>query len=124
MTAPVFSLILLSVALSAFAQVVLKLGMSGAAVSRALAEGGAAHVAWAVASEWRVLAGLTLYLASAGAWLFVLARLQVSAAYPFVGLGFVLTLLLGWWWLGDTLSASRIVGTLFVAAGVVLISRS
>jgi len=65
MTAPVFSLILLSVALSAFAQVVLKLGMSGAAVSRALAEGGAAHVAWAVASEWRVLAGLTLYLASA-----------------------------------------------------------
>jgi multidrug transporter EmrE-like cation transporter len=124
MTAPVFSLILLSVALSAFAQVVLKLGMSGAAVSRALAEGGAAQVAWAVAGEWRVLAGLGLYLASAAAWLFVLARLQVSAAYPFVGLGFVLTLLLGWAWLGDTLSASRIVGTLLVAAGVVLISRS
>jgi multidrug transporter EmrE-like cation transporter len=124
MTTPVFALILLSVALSALAQVVLKLGMSGAAVSRALAEGGASHVALAVASEWRVLAGLALYLASAGAWLFVLARLQVSAAYPFVGLGFVLTLLLGWWWLGDTLSASRVVGTLLVAAGVVLIARS
>ncbi|MCW5632882.1 MAG: EamA family transporter [Rubrivivax sp.] len=124
MTLPVFGLILLSIALSALAQVVLKLGMSAAGVSRALADGGAAHVAWAVASEWRVLAGLALYLASAAAWLFVLARLQVSAAYPFVGLGFVLTLLLGWWWLGDTLSAERVLGTLLVAAGVVLIARS
>jgi len=123
-TVPVLGLILLSVALSALAQVALKLGMSGTAVSRALAEGGAGQVAWAVASEWRVLAGLALYFGSAAAWLFVLARLPVSAAYPFVGLGFVLTLLIGWGWLGDTVSATRVLGTLLVAAGVVLIARS
>ena len=123
MTTPMFALILLSVTLSALAQVVLKLGMSGAAVRGALADGGAAQVAWAVASEWRVLAGLALYFASAAAWLFVLARLQVSAAYPFVGLGFVLVLLLGWVWLGDTPSAARVLGTLLVAVGVVLIAR-
>jgi len=123
MTLPLLGLILLSVSLSALAQVALKLGMSGAGVTRALADGGAAQVAWAVASEWRVLGGLVLYFASAAAWLFVLARLQVSAAYPFVGLGFVLTLLLGWAWLGDTLSVGRVLGTLLVAAGVVLIAR-
>ena len=124
MTAPLFALILFSVTLSALAQVALKLGMSGAAVSRALAEGGSLQVAAAVASDWRVLGGLALYLGSAAAWLFVLARLPVSAAYPFVGLGFVLTLLLGWLALGDTLSAGRVLGTLLVAAGVMLIARS
>lgn len=123
MTAPVLWLILFSVSLSALAQVVLKLGMSGAAVAGALAEGGAANVALAVAGEWRVLAGLALYFGSAAAWLFVLARLPVSVAYPFVGLGFVLTLLLGWAWLGDTPSATRVAGTLLVALGVVLVAR-
>jgi multidrug transporter EmrE-like cation transporter len=123
MSARLLALILASVALSALAQVVLKIGMSGPAISRALHEGGTARVAWAVASEWRVLGGLALYLASAAAWLFVLAKLQVSAAYPFVGLGFVITLLLGWLVLGDSVNLTRVLGTLLVAAGVVLIAR-
>ena len=124
MTPSLLALIVFSVSLSALAQIVLKLGMSSSAVVRALQDEPAFGVVVAIATDWRVLGGLTLYFASAAAWLFVLARMQVSAAYPFVGLGFVLTMVLGWWLLGDSLSATRLVGTLLVAAGVVLIARS
>ena len=124
MTPSLLALIVFCVSLSALAQIVLKLGMSSSAVVRALQDEPAFGVVVAIATDWRVLGGLTLYFASAAAWLFVLARMQVSAAYPFVGLGFVLTMVLGWWLLGDSLSATRLVGTLLVAAGVVLIARS
>lgn len=117
-------LIVSSVSLSALAQLVLKLGMSQPAVLGALRDAPPAQMAFAVATDLRVVCGLALYFASAAIWLFVLARLPVSAAYPFVGLGFVLTMLLGWLVLNETLSPSRVAGTLLVGMGVVLIARS
>ena len=45
-------------------------------------------------------------------------------AYPFVGIGFILTMLAGAWWLDESLSAARIAGTLMIAAGCVLVARS
>jgi multidrug transporter EmrE-like cation transporter len=116
--------IVLSVSLSAAAQVLLKAGMSRPSVLAALAGGNHAHAAAAIATSAWVVGGLTLYFASAAVWLLVLARIPVSAAYPFVGLGFVLTMLFGWLALGENLSAMRVAGTLLVAAGVVVIARS
>ena len=48
----------------------------------------------------------------------------LSMAYPFVGLGFVMTMLLGWAFLNEDIGLLRIVGTLLIVAGVVLVSRS
>ena len=79
--------------------------------------------AWLVASNPWVVLGLALYFLSAIVWLLVLSRVDVSFAYPFVGIGFILTMLMGWLALGDLMSPSRVVGTLLIAAGVVLIAR-
>jgi len=57
-------------------------------------------------------------------WLLVLARVPVSQAYPFVGLGFVLVMLLGWALQGDVISPARLLGTLLISVGVVLVARS
>jgi drug/metabolite transporter (DMT)-like permease len=70
-----------------------------------------------------VWAGLVLYVASAGVWLGVLSRWEVSKAYPLVGLGFVLTLGVGWA-LGEQVGALRVAGVVLIAAGVVLVSQS
>jgi multidrug transporter EmrE-like cation transporter len=67
---------------------------------------------------------LLIYFLSAGVWLFVLARVDVSLAYPFVGLGFILTMLLGWGMRGEILSVHRVAGTALIVAGVVLLARS
>lgn len=117
-------LVLLSVSLSALAQLLLKMGMSSADVARALLDAPPLRMALAIASNRHVLAGLVLYFTSAAVWLFVLARLQLSMAYPFVGLGFIVTMLLGWLFLDDPLSTTRVAGTLLVTVGVVLIARS
>jgi multidrug transporter EmrE-like cation transporter len=116
------SLILLSVAVTAVAQVILKRGMSGSLMGEALAQGWVSATLAVVSNAW-VVAGLGLYFLGAVIWLVVLNRVPVSFAYPFVGLGFVVTAVLAWALLGEGLSAERAFGTLLVALGVVLIAR-
>jgi multidrug transporter EmrE-like cation transporter len=117
-------LILTSVSLSALAQICLKLGMSGEEVQRALADGSRLRAAGTVAGSPFVFLGLLLYAVGAVVWLLVLARLDVSVAYPFVGIGFVITMLLGFLVLGEPVGALRLAGTLLVAVGVVLVART
>ena len=120
-----FLLILLSVAMSACAQLLLKLGVGAASAGEAVgAEPGVAARGMAfLLSPW-VIAGLALYGLGAVVWLFVLQKVPLSAAYPFVGMGFVFTMVLGVTALGETLTMGRIIGTLMIAAGCVTVARS
>jgi len=117
-------LILGSVGVSAVAQFLLKLGMSSGPVQQALGQDSALHAAWIVTTNWQVLAGLGLYGIGAAIWLLVLARIDLSLAYPFVGLGFIATMGLGWSVLDEPVGFARLAGTLLVASGVWLLSRS
>lgn len=123
MNKSVLALIVSSVLLSSLAQIVLKSGMGHPRVAESLAQGGWSS-AWSIATNPWVLGGLAIYFSSAVVWLLVLARVEVSLAYPFVGLGFVVTMLLGWWVHGDTLNLARVGGTLLIVGGVVLLARS
>ena len=82
------------------------------------------QLAWLAATNWQVLGGLALYALGAILWLLVLARSDVSFAYPFVALGFIITMVLGWAILGESLGAARLIGTLLIVAGVSLVSSS
>lgn len=118
------ALILSSVTLSALAQLLLKSGMSNDQIQDMLARGSPFETAWSVASNLQVIGGLGLYVLGAVIWLLVLAKVDVSFAYPFVGLGFILTMLLGWLILHEPVGAARLMGTLLVALGVYLVSIS
>jgi multidrug transporter EmrE-like cation transporter len=124
MSLPILGLILLSISLSATAQVLFKFGMSSVAVKQALAGGSPMQAAVAVFLSAGVLGGLLLYGIGTVLWLGVLSRTEVSRAYPFVGLGFVLTALIGYFLFGDALGPLRIAGIALVMAGIFLISRS
>jgi multidrug transporter EmrE-like cation transporter len=124
MTKTTFLLILSSVALSAFAQITLKAGMATSVIQANLASPPGIAALVEIFGSWRILLGLLIYFLSAGVWLFVLARVDVSFAYPFVGLGFILTMLLGWLIRGEVLSVNRIAGTALIVVGVVLLARS
>ena len=112
-------LILISVLFSAVAQLLLKMGV--AAVPKAQ---GVVPVLIGYATTPAVIGGFALYGLGAVLWLFVLARLPLSAAYPFVGLGFIATMLIGFTILGEPLSWERVAGTLLIAVGCVLVARS
>lgn len=111
-------LILLSVSMSAGAQLCLKLG-----VQKVKADGAVSVVMGYMTSPF-VVGGLALYGLGAFVWLFVLSRIELSAAYPFVGLGFIMTMLIGAFALGENVNATRIAGTLLIAAGCLCVARS
>lgn len=117
-------LIFTSIALAVTGQLLLKSGM--AEVGRI----GAGDLAYyrvmftKAALEPRVVIGLTLYVISAVFWLVVLSRVDLSFAYPFAGLGYVVVVLVSWLALNETVGPLRWVGSVLICLGVILISRS
>ena len=118
----VLTLIFISVTISAVAQVTLKHGMSSPTVQQGLS-GGWLEIVMVVGTNLYVWLGLALYALGAVLWLGVLARIDVSIAYPFVGLGFILTALFGVFLLGEAFSVIRFVGTCLVVLGIVLVTQ-
>ncbi len=122
MNPSLFLLILISVAMSACAQLLLKLGVAPA--RGAVASDDTATSLMTYLTSPLVIGGFALYGLGAILWLFVLARLPLTAAYPFVGIGFILTMMLGIWTLGEVVTPTRLIGTLLIALGCVLVARS
>ncbi len=76
-----------------------------------------------LSSTW-VIAGSLLYVVSVFFWLFSLAKVEISFAYPFVSLSYVLIILASRFLLGETISPLRWIGVASICAGVVLVSRT
>lgn len=116
-------LALASVSMSAVAQVLFKLGMSSTTVRAAQTSGETAAIVRAVALNPGIIGGLSLYGLGTVLWLGVLSRAELSQAYPFVGLSFVLTALFGAVLFHDSLSPSRLAGIAAIVLGVWLVGR-
>lgn len=71
-----------------------------------------------------ILLGLGCYVTGFLIWLIVLAKAEVSYAYPLISLGYVLTAVMGWWLLGENVTWLRISGILITCVGVFIISQS
>jgi multidrug transporter EmrE-like cation transporter len=121
MTILTLSFILISVFLSVVAQILLKHGMSNSSVQAAL-NSDALNAGITILTNISVVAGLAAYVSSAGIWLLVLSKIDVSKAYPFVGIGFIGTMMFAYWFLNEPLTLNKVIGTLLVLAGVLLIS--
>jgi multidrug transporter EmrE-like cation transporter len=122
----VFVLALISVVMSALAQMSFKWGMSRPAMQSVLGAGERDLTALLtqLVTNPGVLTGFALYGTSALLWLLVLARVDLSVAYPFVGLGFVFTMLAGALLFHEPVTLVRFAGTVLVIGGVALVARS
>ncbi len=123
MTGRTLALILVSVALSACAQVLFKIGVSSAPGQIAPSDASLVGAVVRMLLRPGVLGGLALYGVGTVLWLSALSRTELSQAYPFVGLGFVLTALLGHFLFSEPLGPGRLAGTALVVAGVYLVAR-
>jgi drug/metabolite transporter (DMT)-like permease len=121
-TIQTYCFILFSVSASAVAQLLLKIGMSQNSIIAMQSRQDALSSVIAIAQNLWVLGGLGLYFLGALVWLKVLSKVELSFAYPFVGLGFILTMLLGKFFLDDNLSLQRMIGTLCIVLGVLFIA--
>jgi multidrug transporter EmrE-like cation transporter len=76
-----------------------------------------------LALDPRVIGGLAVYVVGTFFWLMALSRVDLSYAYPFASLNYVLILLASWLVLGETPTTARLVGVLAIGFGVWAISH-
>jgi multidrug transporter EmrE-like cation transporter len=116
-------LILLGVLLNACAQLALKLGMTHLGVVDFSAKR-LVGLAASILLNWWVIAGLACYVVSVGLWMVVLSRVEVSFAYPFLSIGYVVTALVAYFYFGENVSVMRMFGIGLICVGVAVIARS
>ncbi len=71
-----------------------------------------------------VIGGLAVLVFSMGLHLMALSRVDLSFAYPFLSVSYVLVLLAGYFWFGETINASRIAGVALICIGTFFVARS
>ncbi|MET1027257.1 MAG: EamA family transporter [Dongiaceae bacterium] len=118
-----FILILASVSLNACAQIFLRKAAS-ALGSEALHPTHLLATATALAFNPFLLLGMLCYAVSIAIWIAVLARVEVSIAYPFLSVGYIIVIAAGFFFLGENVTPLRIVGVALICGGLVCISQS
>jgi drug/metabolite transporter (DMT)-like permease len=118
---PVLTLLLVASGLTVIGEVLLKLGMN--AVS---AQVGAftlePRVLWTTFTDWRVILGFALVFGGALFWLGVISRVNLSFAYPLLALNYVLILIPSRYFLGESITPTKLAGAVIVVAGVIVIT--
>jgi multidrug transporter EmrE-like cation transporter len=117
------ALIMLDVALNVTGQLSLKYGMSRIG-NFSLSMNNLPPVFLKAAFNPFVLLGLLCYGLGFMVWLLVLAKAEVSWAYPLISLGYVFTALLARPLCGEAVTLSRMTGIIIICAGVFLVARS
>ena len=56
--------------------------------------------------------------------LVVLSRVEVSAAYPMLSIGYVLAAVMGYFFLGESVGVERMAGIALICGGVLLVART
>ena len=119
----VLALIALDVVLNVAGQLSLKYGMSQIG-NFSLSLSTLPPVFLKAATNLNVLLGLVCYGLGFLVWLIVLAKAEVSYAYPLISLGYVFTAILARFMFGEAVSFTRMAGILVTCLGVFLIARS
>jgi multidrug transporter EmrE-like cation transporter len=125
MRAALVLLVLSSVLLTSGAQLLLKYGMTRPAIKIALADQASPLVSLQViATSPAVLMGMACFGLSAVLWLFVLAKIPLSTAYPFIAVGIIITVVGGRFLFAEPVSLLKLLGIALVIAGVICVGSS
>ena len=114
MLASPYILLLLAILIGVAGQLLLKLGMTRLPEFRVVDMIG-------LLRNWPVLTGFGCYGLSTVLYLQVLAKLELSLAYPTVSIGYVLVIVMSRVFFKETVSPSRWMAVAIICVGVVLV---
>ncbi len=114
--------ILFTVLTNAAAQVLLKQGMISLGPLSFSGESAIARIFQIVFNPW-VFAGLTMFVISMASHLFVLSKVDLSFAYPFLSLAYVVVAVIAWLLFKEDLGAYKMAGIAFICVGTILIAQ-
>lgn len=117
---PAVIFILISVLLNVLGQLSLKLGTGHLGVihftPQPIAE------IFRIFTNLQILSGLALYACSTVFWIAALSKSDLSYAYPFLSLGYILVILFSYLVLHENLSILRLTGMGFIMLGLIFIA--
>ncbi|SIQ11182.1 Multidrug transporter EmrE [Rhizobium sp. RU20A] len=113
--------ILFTVLTNAAAQLMLKQGMT--TLVSPLSDNIVLKLLQIVFNPW-VFAGLVTFVISMASHLFVLSKVELSFAYPFLSLAYVAVAVFAYFLFREDINAWRIAGIAFICVGTVLIAQS
>ena len=116
-----YAFIAIAVLLGAFGQVCMKYGMN----ARPPMEPGQA-LSWYLRTVFSpyVFAGLMLYFISSLFWLTLLRWFELSFVYPLIATGYIVVMVLSYFFFKDNITWVRVVGVLLICAGVGFIAQT
>lgn len=75
-------------------------------------------------TNFSILFGFLFYGLSSLIWIFVLRKVQLSYAYPFVSLGYIVVFIASYFLFHETISLYRSIGITLILIGILFIARS
>lgn len=118
------AIIMLSVLCSSVAQIALKKGMTQCDCSFAPNLSNVFPLLSSLVLNPFVMGGVLLHILALVTWLYVLKHVDVSYAYPFISMGFVIVLFLSYFLFNEAINLYRIAGVASIILGIVLIGKS
>jgi drug/metabolite transporter (DMT)-like permease len=115
--------ILFTVMTNAAAQLMLKHGMMTLGPLSFAGVNPVVKMLQIVFSPW-VFAGLFTFVISMASHLYVLSKVELSYAYPFLSLAYVAVLVFAYFVFREDINAWRVAGIAFICIGTVLIAQS
>lgn len=112
-------IILFSVALNSFAQIFIKKGMMSLGPLSLSAD----FILKGLVN-FHLWMGMFCYGISVLSWMVVLSKVNVSVAYPFLSLGFILSAVIAYYAFGEPLTLYKIIGIALICAGLVFLTIS
>lgn len=114
--------IALTIALTVFGQIAIKMQVLRAGALPAAAGDKLGFLIGLLLNPWIVAAFGAAFLASV-AWMGAMTKFPLSHAYPFMSLNFVIVLLLSGWLFHEPLSTARIIGVGLICLGTVVAAQ-
>lgn len=71
-----------------------------------------------------IISGLFATLFAGISWMLAMSRFEISYAYPWIGLNFVLMLVFGVLIFDESFNLAKVLGTLLVVAGLIVITQN
>lgn len=123
MNVTTFGFIFVGICLNAVAQLLLKAGTNAVGAIHLTAENWFS-TGLKLATQLPIIGGLTCYVISVAVWIIGLSRVDVTIAYPLLSLGYIINAIGAWYFLGEAMSAQRILAITVIIVGVILLTKS
>lgn len=119
MTPHEIGLMLVAVLTAVGGQFFLKLG--AVKLGRVTAGNALNHLVGGIITTPELVLGLALYGLSAALYILLLTRVKLSVAGPSVAIGYIFSVLLGYFFFKESIPPSRVLGLGFIVCGVILV---